>query len=156
MRFLVISGDSVVTETPSLAFQVGWPGMEVIASDGAQGISLIKKGKPAVVAVDLDITSTYGFDLIRDIRKLSDVPVIVLASRYVETEVVRATWLGADAYMSKPLGMLGIVARVWAMLKRQSGDSKASKQNIETRREMPQVSFTRGSFEHVGHLVLAS
>lgn len=68
MRLFTLTKDHTITETISLALQVGWPGMEVIAGEDIRASCLFRDIKPEVVVIDLDLPDAQGFRLAKDIR----------------------------------------------------------------------------------------
>jgi DNA-binding response OmpR family regulator len=71
-----------------------------------------------MVVLDLMLPNRSGFDLLRDIRKLSDLPVLLLTARDTETDRVVGLELGADDYVPKPFKPRELVARIRAILRR--------------------------------------
>ncbi|SDX38788.1 two-component system, OmpR family, KDP operon response regulator KdpE [Collimonas sp. OK242] len=75
--------------------------------------------KPNLVILDLGLPDGDGVDFIKDVRKWSRVPIIVLSARVNETDKIKALDAGADDYLSKPFGVGELLARVRATLRRQ-------------------------------------
>jgi two-component system KDP operon response regulator KdpE len=75
--------------------------------------------KPNLIILDLGLPDGDGVDFIRDVRKWSPVPIIVLSARVDEQEKIRALDVGADDYLTKPFGVGELLARVRATLRRQ-------------------------------------
>jgi two-component system response regulator CpxR len=71
-----------------------------------------------LVVLDLMLPNRSGFDLLRDIRKVSDLPVLLLTARDSETDRVVGLELGADDYVPKPFKPRELVARIRAILRR--------------------------------------
>ncbi|MDP2247995.1 MAG: response regulator, partial [Nitrosomonadales bacterium] len=74
--------------------------------------------KPHLVILDLELPDGDGKDLIKQLRKYSDIPIIVLSARQSEEEKVACFHLGADDYLAKPFGIQELLARVQVALKR--------------------------------------
>ncbi|HYM02571.1 MAG TPA: response regulator [Stellaceae bacterium] len=79
---------------------------------GAEALSEAAREKPDILVLDLGLPDMNGTDVIRAIRKTSDVPIIVLSVRSDEHGKVEALDLGADDYVTKPFGMDELVARI--------------------------------------------
>ncbi|SFF54843.1 two-component system, OmpR family, KDP operon response regulator KdpE [Duganella sp. CF458] len=75
--------------------------------------------RPDLVILDLGLPDGDGIDFIADLRKWSNVPVIVLSARVNESDKIKALDAGADDYLSKPFGTGELLARVRATLRRQ-------------------------------------
>ncbi|HEY8099480.1 MAG TPA: two-component system response regulator KdpE [Burkholderiaceae bacterium] len=82
---------------------------------------LIESGtrKPNLVVLDLGLPDGDGVEFIRDVRKWSAVPIIVLSARLNEADKIKALDAGADDYLTKPFGVGELLARVRATLRRQ-------------------------------------
>ena len=74
---------------------------------------------PSLIILDLGLPDGDGADFIRDVRKWSSVPIIVLSARAGETDKIGALDAGADDYLTKPFGVGELLARVRATLRRQ-------------------------------------
>jgi two-component system KDP operon response regulator KdpE len=99
--------------------QEGW---QVHEADTLQrGLTEAGTRKPDLVILDLGLPDGDGVDFIRDLRKWSAVPVIVLSARVNEDEKIRALDSGADDYLTKPFGVGELLARVRASQRRQRG-----------------------------------
>ncbi len=85
-----------------------------------EGRRVEREDMPAVelVVLDLMLPGAYGLDILRDIRRFSDVPVLVLSARDDSTDKVLALRLGADDYMTKPFWPEELIERVKARLRR--------------------------------------
>jgi DNA-binding response OmpR family regulator len=97
----------------------------VTAKDGALGLSTARREKPDLIVLDLMMPEMDGLDLCRNIRRESNVPIIMLTARVEETDKLIGLELGADDYMTKPFSPRELVARVKVVLRRVSGDSAA-------------------------------
>ncbi|MCH8618278.1 two-component system response regulator KdpE [Undibacterium sp. TS12] len=75
--------------------------------------------KPTLIVLDLGLPDGDGLDFIRDVRKWSQVPIIVLSAREEENIKVKALDAGADDYLTKPFGVAELMARVRVALRRQ-------------------------------------
>jgi DNA-binding response OmpR family regulator len=78
---------------------------------------------PDAILLDLGLPDLGGYEALRMIRSVSDVPVLVITARDDETEIVRALDAGADDYVIKPFGGAQIEARIRAVLRRAEADS---------------------------------
>jgi two-component system, OmpR family, KDP operon response regulator KdpE len=107
--------------------------------------------RPDVVILDLGLPDGDGTDFIADLRKWSNVPVIVLSARVNESDKIKALDAGADDYLSKPFGTGELLARVRATLRRQrqpQADSAGQVQFGEVVVDLPNRRVTKRG-EHV-------
>ncbi len=88
------------------------------ASDGQGAIASARQLKPDLIVLDLGLPSIDGLDVIRALRKVSNVPVVVVTARADEADRVVGLELGADDYIVKPFSPKELVARVRAVLRR--------------------------------------
>jgi DNA-binding response OmpR family regulator len=95
-------------------------GYEVdVASDGTNGLSLAQSSTPDLIILDLMLPGMDGYRVLRTLREEgSDTPVLILSARGEETDKVLGFHLGADDYVAKPFGLLELLARVDALLRR--------------------------------------
>jgi two-component system KDP operon response regulator KdpE len=88
-------------------------GYRVIEADsGASALKQMAESAPDLVVLDLGLPDMNGLDVIRAIRKSSDVPIVILSVRGDEQSKVAALDLGADDYVTKPFGMEELIARL--------------------------------------------
>jgi DNA-binding response OmpR family regulator len=90
----------------------------VIAYDGQQALELAQLDKPIFVILDLMLPSIDGWSVCRQLRKSSDVPILILSAREEEVDRVSGLTLDADDYVVKPFSPRELVARVKAILRR--------------------------------------
>ncbi|MCA9878228.1 MAG: response regulator, partial [Thermomicrobiales bacterium] len=96
------------------------------AVNGSLGLAAIATWAPDAVVLDLVMPVMDGFEVLRQLRAWSDVPVIVLSARGQEPDKVVALDQGADDYLTKPFGMGELLARLRVVLRRQRGAQAAS------------------------------
>jgi two-component system, OmpR family, response regulator VicR len=132
LKILLIEDNADIREVTCLIFEMHMPEAMVIqAVKGADGLSLTKSESPDVVILDLGLPDMDGMKVLREIRKYSDVPVIILTIRGDETDKVRGLEMGADDYIVKPFHHSELLARVRAVLRhRQKGGGNKSTTGI--------------------------
>ncbi len=92
-----------------------------LAVEGGQGLELVRTWSPDLVVLDMMLPDMDGLQVLRTARKEGhQVPVLVLTARGQESDKVVALKLGADDYLTKPFGLLELLARVEALLRRTS------------------------------------
>ena len=90
----------------------------VVASDGRQALACARRSPPCLVILDLMLPIINGWEVCRELRKISDVPILMLTARDEEIDRVSGLTLGADDYVVKPFSPRELVARVKAILRR--------------------------------------
>jgi DNA-binding response OmpR family regulator len=96
----------------------------VQANDGATGLKMAKRHQPDLVVLDIMLPKMDGWEVCRRLRKISEVPVIMLTARGEEIDRVSGLTLGADDYVVKPFSPRELVARVKAVLRRTRASEK--------------------------------
>ncbi len=94
----------------------------VAAADGRQALERFNQESPDLVLLDLMMPELNGFDVCTEIRKRSDVPVIMLTARSDDIDKIVGLEMGADDYVTKPFNPREVVARVKAALRRREWD----------------------------------
>jgi two-component system response regulator MtrA len=103
-----------------------------IAVDGGTGLSLARRTKPDLIILDLMLPGLDGYQVLSSLRDEGNaVPVLILTARTAEIDKVRGFREGADDYVTKPFGLLELIGRVHALLRRTyktavRGDTSAS------------------------------
>ncbi len=96
------------------------------ATNGEEALDAIAIRPPDVVILDLVMPGMSGFDVVKDVRVWSQVPIVVLSARGQERDKVTALDLGADDYLTKPFGMDELLARIRVALRHRAGAPDAS------------------------------
>jgi len=121
-KILVIDDEPDIRRAVSLTISLQEPTWEVLtASGGEAGLMALDHQSPDVVLLDLQMPDLHGFDVLKQIRLFSDVPVIILTVQNDELDKVRGLQLGADDFIVKPFGHLELVARLRSVLRRAAG-----------------------------------
>ena len=128
MKILVVDDEPDVVESVRLGFTLQWREVDVIeANDGEAALDLVEHEHPDIVLLDIGLPGTDGFDVLRQIREFSDVPVLMLTARDDAMDKVKGLELGADDYVTKPFNHLELMARVKAVLRRLEMPAPASR-----------------------------
>ena len=129
MKVVVVDDSPEIIEVVSLCFQLRWSGTTLLsASTGTEGLELIEAESPDIVILDIGLPDMEGFAVLREIRRFSAVPVIMLTVRKEDTDVARGLEMGADDYITKPFSHIELVARVQAVLRRTQGRAVTSEE----------------------------
>ena len=119
MKILIVDDDKNIVEAITIGFQLQWQDVTVItASDGDKGLAAFYEHNPDVILLDIMMPYKDGFSVLKEIRQISDVPVIMLTARGEELDKVKGLELGADDYLTKPFSHLELFARIRAVLRR--------------------------------------
>jgi len=124
-RILVVDDDKNICELIRLYLEK--EGFSVtLAYDGQAALTLFKESAPAVVLLDVMLPKMDGFQVCREIRRISNIPIIMLTAKGETFDKVLGLELGADDYMVKPFDNKELVARIKAVLRRYDpkGDSE--------------------------------
>jgi DNA-binding response OmpR family regulator len=122
MKILIVDDEPDVVKVVRMSFQVQEPAWEAIAAhDGEEALAAFEKEQPDLVLLDIMMPEMSGFDVLKELRRFSDVPVIMLTAKASEIDKVMGLNLGADDYITKPFGHLELLARVRAVLRRAQG-----------------------------------
>lgn len=89
-----------------------------IAQDGAQGLKKAMLGVYDVIVVDLMLPNVDGYEIIKEVRKRFEIPVIVVSARSEDIDKIRGLDFGADDYLTKPFSPAELVARIKSHIKR--------------------------------------
>jgi len=97
-----------------------------VAADGKTALSQARIEKPDLIVLDLGLPQIDGLDVTRELRRISNIPIIMLKARSEESDKLIGLELGADDYMTKPFSPKELVARVRAALRRVESYSQNS------------------------------
>ena len=118
----VLIVDDEVSIQELIRFNLDQAGFDTeVASDGLEAIEMFESYRPDLIVLDLMLPGKDGYDVCKEIRRTSNVPIIMLTAKETELERVLGLELGADDYMTKPFSPLELVARIKAVLRRASG-----------------------------------
>ncbi|MFC1994718.1 response regulator [Chloroflexota bacterium] len=119
-KLLVVDDEKKIVEI--LKAYLEREGYQVItAYDGRSALELARRDSPDLIILDLMLPEVSGWDVCRELRRESDVPVIMLTARDDTTDKIVGLELGADDYVTKPFDPKEIVSRVRAVLRRSEG-----------------------------------
>ena len=152
---LIEDDDSIRSSLSLFLSQEGHRTIE--AADGEQGLSLFGRDTPDLALVDLMLPGIDGFEVVRRLRRVSDVPILIVTARGDTHDVVAGLELGADDYVTKPFVTRELSARIRALLRRRTVDpmpSILSFRGLEieakkaiVRRDGQEVALTKSEFK---------
>ena len=124
-RVLLIEDEEGFGE--ALEYQLGREGFDVDrTTDGAEGLERFRSGGADLVLLDLMLPGMPGEDICKEIRRSSNVPIIMLTARDTEIDKVVGLELGADDYVTKPFSSRELLARMKAVLRRTAKEPDSS------------------------------
>ena len=120
MRLLIVDDAPEVVESVQLNFLLLWPDLEVSAAgDARAAMTVLREGDFDVILLDIGLPDRDGFEVLREIRQISSVPIVMLTARDGIDEKIRGLQLGADDYVTKPFNHRELIERVRAVLRRE-------------------------------------
>ncbi len=124
VRVLVVDDEKVIRNLLQLSLQrMGY--LVVTATDGPEALSLFESQHFDLVLLDILMPGMDGFHVCRAIRKLSDVPIVMLTALNRPDDIVLGLELGADTYITKPFTFKEVEARIRAILRRATGRTES-------------------------------
>jgi DNA-binding response OmpR family regulator len=114
------------------------------AVDGTTALATLKHLEPDLMVLDLQLATSSGLDLLREIRRVSDVPTIVVSDRAGETDRIVALELGADDFLGKPCSSRELLARIGALVRRSSCECGSIRSLESSRRAHDAITIDRG------------
>ncbi|MDO8586090.1 MAG: response regulator transcription factor [Armatimonadota bacterium] len=142
-KVLIIDDEENVCELISLYFSKA--GYDVVcAADGSEGLDRLRDQRPDIVILDLMLPGMDGIDVCKEIRKTSNVPLVMLTARVDEVDRVLGLEIGADDYVTKPFSPRELLARIKAVLRRAAYVPNPDEQQVL---KMPGLSISRISRE---------
>ena len=119
-RILFVEDEAAISEPFSRALER--EGFEaVVASTGERALALADRWEPDLVLLDLNLPDLDGRDVCRELRRESDVPIVMLTARGTETDRIVGLEMGADDYIVKPFSSAEAISRIRAVLRRTGG-----------------------------------
>lgn len=144
----IIEDDSALREGLALAFEL--EGYETAAAETmTEGRRLLEAGGLALLILDCNLPDGSGFDLVRQLRASSRLPVLMLTARDSEMDEVKGLELGVDDFMRKPFSLAVLQARVRKILRRQEEPALLSSGDIT-------VDLGKGEVRKQGELLALS
>lgn len=128
-RILIVDDDETTLDLLSMQLQSEGYQVET-ASSGAEALEFIKRRVPDLILLDLLMPDIDGLEVCRAVRAFSDVPIIVLSAVGLEDKKVEALDLGADDYLTKPIGVRELKARVRVSQRRRDSKGRAAAGNV--------------------------
>ncbi|MGD8814855.1 MAG: response regulator transcription factor [Anaerolineales bacterium] len=134
-RALIVDDDSDTVRLLKLALQKA--GLDVMgALDGFEAVRKCTDTHPDIVLLDLMMPDMDGWETLRMLRQIRDIPVVIVSAKDGKEDIVKGLNAGGDDYVAKPFHLDEVVARVQAVLRRSKQD------DVVNRRVFPEVGLT--------------
>ncbi len=127
MKVMFFCRSEARVEQLTLALRLRWPDLKpILVSNAREGLQAIEQQEPDLAMLCGDLSDMNMWRAIKEIRSLSNVPLIVAAEDKSEMQVVKAIDLGADDYIPLPCNLMIITARVVALMRREGINRKTN------------------------------
>ncbi len=148
-RILTVEDDERIRTAVRLALEdEGWQVEE--ANDGEAGVSAFNRTPADVVLIDIMLPGMDGFEVCRSIRRVSDVPIVMVTARADTHDVVAGLEAGADDYLTKPFAPKELSARIRALLRRvRTSDTAAANMVFGDLEVIPEEGVVRKGGEQI-------
>lgn len=115
------------------------------AGDGMEAVRLCRENRYDIIIIDIMMPELDGFSACREIRKFSDIPIIMLSARGEEYDRINGFELGVDDYVVKPFSPKELMLRIEAVMKRAGGKKEGSADAAEPQNEI--ISLANGGLK---------
>jgi two-component system KDP operon response regulator KdpE len=132
MKVLIVDDEPDVRSLVRSALQYARVPLDAVeAGDAEEALRSVASEHPDIMVLDLALPARDGFSVLEELRRTSDVPVIVLTARGLEHDKIRGLELGADDYMTKPFSPRELLARIETVLRRTTRTGETRRGVIE-------------------------
>ena len=119
MKVVVVDYSVGIIEIVRLCLQLRWENTEVLpAKDGSGGLELVMRENPDLVLLDIGLPDMDGLQVLHEIRRFSQVPVIIFAVKNKDIDIAQGFELGADGCLLKPFSHGELLTKVQAVMHR--------------------------------------
>jgi DNA-binding response OmpR family regulator len=116
-RILIIEDDTVIAEVQKDYLEASGFSVD-IASSGDKGLEMALNGSYDLILLDVMLPHTDGFEICKQVRKVQNIPILIVSAKKEDVDKIRGLGMGADDYIIKPFSLGELVARVKAHLSR--------------------------------------
>ena len=129
-KVLAVDDEKIIIK--GLKFSLERDGFEVIcAYDVDEALALAESKNPDIILLDVMLPGLSGYEVCERIREYSDVPIIMLSAKGEDMDKIMGLEYGADDYITKPYNILEVKARIKAVLRRRTSNSKEEEASNE-------------------------
>ena len=152
---LIAEDERNVADVVAFGARMIWPECRVdVAINGEEALSCFKEQHPDLVVLDINMPPPDGFEVCREIRKVSQVPILMLTGRSSTLDKVHALDLGADDYLVKPFDHLELLARLRALDRRANATARSTRNGAEEHLSTPDLVIGEVALDTRTHQVL--
>ncbi|WP_269965031.1 MtrAB system response regulator MtrA [Corynebacterium meitnerae] len=145
-KILVVDDDPAISEMLTIVLEA--EGFEAVpVMDGLEAVPAFRNQNPDLILLDLMLPGMSGVDICKEIRKESNVPVVMLTAKTDTVDVVLGLESGADDYITKPFKPRELIARIRARLRQTTEEPSEILEIGDLLIDVPQHTVTRGSEE---------
>ncbi|MGH2490536.1 MAG: response regulator transcription factor, partial [Candidatus Limnocylindria bacterium] len=131
MKVLIVDDEPDVRSLVRSALEYARVPLEAIeAADAEEALEAVASAHPDIMVLDLALPARDGFSVLEELRRTSDLPVIVLTARGLEHDKIRGLELGADDYMTKPFSPRELLARIETVLRRTTHNASETRRGV--------------------------
>lgn len=157
MDVVFASQDQTLVEGMARALRPQWPNVQhVVARQGSAAILLVSQEEPELVVVCNDLPDMPGLQLVRELRRVSQVPILVAVPPTAQMDTVRAFEWGADDFVQLSAGSEVLAAQVLALLRRVGPTGARCPESVITRGHLIINPLTRDVFLQGRHVSLTA
>ena len=128
-KVLVVDDEKLIVK--GIKFSLEQDGMEVTAAyDGKEAYELAMQNDYDIILLDVMLPELNGFEVCQMIREKSDVPIIMLTAKGDDMDKILGLEYGADDYVTKPFGMMELISRIKAVLRRSGKQQDKTKLSV--------------------------
>lgn len=128
-KILLVEDEKTLAK--ALKFNLEKEGFAVeIAFDGEEALKAVSREEPDLVILDLMLPKIDGFEVCRQIRKNTDIPIIMLTARNEDIDKILGLELGADDYLTKPFNVRELLARIKAIFRRAAQQPQPGRKTL--------------------------
>lgn len=144
-RILIIEDEKELADILGTYLQI--EGYETyIANDGQTGLVTFYQCKPDILLLDIMLPKKDGIEICREVRTVSDLPIIMVSAKNGEMDKVIALGIGADDYVTKPYSPLELVARVKAQLRRYDQNLRKTEEQASESIDLGDLKLNKAAY----------
>ncbi len=146
-QILIIEDEPGIADTITYSLETEGFITQRVAT-GLEGLKALKEGDPSLIVLDVGLPDINGFDLVKKIREISDLPVVFLTARGEEIDRILGFELGGDDYIVKPFSPRELTVRIKAILRRADTENRGEDEKVFS------IDYNRRTIKYFGQQVV--